>query len=293
MTYDYDVKDCDVEDKVKLQQFREKREEWYGWLIGDEQHAIWNQISNMLWNDATYRLINKCRGHGAKAPDDYMSNSFLIGSFIDQGYITTQIMAIRRLIDPQARRDDRQPISIKRILADLRDHVDLVSRENFVSFDAAPYDYAKAEEAWLNECLEEHGDKKPIFRGIPTSGPMAWSSSHRRHETFDKLSGVSSENRTRGDLLSVKTIDRLSQSLGLHELAQVSVYSDKFIAHAADPSSREPLSADEIKISIGMLNACHRALVSVAKTVSELIFLSGHSEIPAPQFNIVEHFTHP
>ena len=44
--------DCDVADRNKLLKYRLKRSEWLDMTtVGDPHHAVWTQITSMLWNE--------------------------------------------------------------------------------------------------------------------------------------------------------------------------------------------------------------------------------------------------
>jgi hypothetical protein len=73
---------------------------WSNWL--DQQ--IWPQIQTMILNDAYFRLMGRAREITGQFNGP-------IASLIEMGYITSQIVAIRRLCDPK-----RDVISLRRLL---------------------------------------------------------------------------------------------------------------------------------------------------------------------------------
>jgi len=54
---------------------------------------------------------------------------------LDQGYAATQVLAIRRLQD-----EGSDVFSLQRLLNDIQQQRDMITRENFVAHDGKPYD---------------------------------------------------------------------------------------------------------------------------------------------------------
>lgn len=50
----------DILDKAALAQYQQKRAEWLYLLNEDEHHAIWKQITAMIWNDACFHILSNC-----------------------------------------------------------------------------------------------------------------------------------------------------------------------------------------------------------------------------------------
>jgi hypothetical protein len=195
--YEYDVDQCSVSDKALLTAFREKRSEWKGWLERDVHHNIWRQIHSIMWNDAVYRSLNEARRFASSEhPTASINGAF--GEFIDQGYVSTQVLGLCKVTDKSNDDPRRGVISLRRLFDDIRNHRHLLTRENFVSYDGLPYDYAAVQDAYLNSLTpEEFGEA----RWVATKGPDAWFMSERMHSAFDKLSGIIAAERTRTDLI--------------------------------------------------------------------------------------------
>ncbi len=124
-----DICDCDVKEKEKLALFRLKRSEWVQCLIKDT-FSISKQISNMLWNDMVFRTINEARKLTAKEGSKEIGFNGPLLELFDQGYVTTRVMAIRRLTDPTFYDPKRAVISLPRLVDDMRQYGDLITREN-------------------------------------------------------------------------------------------------------------------------------------------------------------------
>jgi hypothetical protein len=294
--YKYPIEECDVTDKEALRAFRDKRAEWIFWLRSDDQHSVWNQIYNMMWNDTVFRVhVNECRRVGNEPPEPRASWNGPLARFLDQGYVSTQVLAIRRLIEPPAQHDDRQPISIRRVLKDIRKHRHLLTRENYVSFDGLPYNYNLGKQEWFDAHATDFASGDGVaVHSMATEGPEGWSISEELHEHFDKLSGGTPDNRQRTDAMVVGVFDQISNVIALKEISEIGTYADKFMAHASDPLSRAAVGSAEMAISMDKLAKCQKALISASQMIcGQLLWEGGSSPIPTPQFNVLENLALP
>jgi hypothetical protein len=133
--YQCGIDQCDVpqERRGALEAYRTKRDQWLAWLDTDKHHAIWHAISAMVWTDVSFRTIAKF------AADDSCLSNTLLAEQIIHGYVATQVLAVRRLVDNRA-----DVISLRRLIKDLRRNFELFTRENYVCYDGQPYDYETA-----------------------------------------------------------------------------------------------------------------------------------------------------
>ena len=237
--------------------------------------------------------VNECRRSDEDPPQPRASFNGPLGRFLDQGYISTQVLSIRRLVEREARDDDRQPISIRRVLRDIRQHRHLFTREIYVAYDGLPYDYAAKRQEWFDANATDIRSGA-VVRSMDTKGPEAWTSSELVHENFDRMSGVSAEDRDRADLISNNVFDQISNVVALQEIRDVAFFADKFVAHAADPLSRAEVTDEEMAISMSKLATCHAALISATKMICEqLLWDASTTPIPTPQFDAFEHLDTP
>lgn len=259
------VDECDVEDNERLIEYRAKRIEWLQWLrLDGDEHAIWRQIYGMLWNDALFRTINESRRIAKEVGESAALNGPL-SRFIDQSYVATQVLAIRRLCESQQRNPKRQIISLRRLIDDIRNHKNLLSRENFIGFDGLPF--------------------------TPGSAPRSRmdSDSERAQMGFDRLSGVKPEQRSRSDVIADKVFELLDQKLEDSGYDNIREYGNKFIAHAADRTSRETLENTQTGISLDGIEHCHKAICQIANIVSGHILWDVTSSLfPESQFDQLE-----
>lgn len=292
MTYTYALEDCDIVDKVALTAYRNKRTEWLHLLNGKDDHAVCRQISAMLWNDAVFRVANETRRLSRKAGYPSSSRNWSLAQFMDQGFVATQTLSIRKLMERALNKPARQVISLRRVLDDIKEHRALFTRENYVAHDGLPYDPAPVKQAYVDKIISRgsgvHGE------WIDTTGPRAWSMSELAHEKFDQLSGVTLEHRSRGDLIRDAVFEDVEAILAESGWENIAEFGNKFIAHAADEHSRNTLLDGQNGFSLDSLAKCHRGICRAAAAIQGPILWEGsHDMMPIPQFNHFENLTDP
>jgi hypothetical protein len=289
--YAYDVDQCSVGDKPRLMAFREKRSEWIGWLERDVYHSIWRQIHSIMWNDAVYRCLNEARRFASEESPTASLNG-MFGEFIDRGYVATQVLDICKITERSDGNPERGVISLRRLLDDIRDHCDLLTRENFVSCDGLPYDYAAVREAY-NDSMTP--DELGEARWMDTKGPDAWGISEIKHSAFDKLSGVAADKRTPTDLIHNDVFQTIETWFEAPILRKLRTQRNKFVGHAADEFSRPNAPLDRLGVSLDEIAEAQRVVVRIATAIGSHILydtaLGG--VVPTPQFNVFEYLDMP
>ncbi|MGD9979889.1 MAG: hypothetical protein AB7H66_09345 [Hyphomonadaceae bacterium] len=181
----------------------------------------------------------------------------VIRELLDDGYVAFQTAAIRKLIEPAQRQASRQIISLRRVLDDMQASRTQLTREVFVCFDGAPYDYDTAYAAYLATNPESPG-----FTGVPTTGPAAFGDCARAHSKFDKLAGTDPSTRSRADLIAQGYFDAHYATLAASGADGIADYCNKFITHAADAASRKTAKSETV--SLRLFEDCHRKLYKIA-----------------------------
>jgi hypothetical protein len=77
--YKYSIAQCDVppERRSRLESYRAKRRQWLAWLDTDEHHAIWTNLSAMVWTDVSYGTLRELViGHEDRNETTCSSRSF-------------------------------------------------------------------------------------------------------------------------------------------------------------------------------------------------------------------------
>ena len=279
--YSYSTEQCDIEDKTKAELFRRRREEWDKWLIGPDPHAISRQISSMLWSHALFCIVNDLRNTAKAQPQSGVGFNDPVLRLFDAGFVSTQATAIRRLIEKPDPNPKKAVISLRSILAEMKKHIDLFTRENYVCYDGLPYDHETVHQQWLSELPIGNTVQSDL---LPTTGPKAWYMSERMHHSFDEIAGVSAENRQRTDTVQLRIFDDLECLI--HNCEDIKKYVDKFIAHAAAPESREELTDTQRGVTLDRLKTHHKIIFQVAEFIStRLLYGTSLGGMPVPQYD--------
>jgi hypothetical protein len=284
--YKYSIDDCDILDKNKGEAFRKMRIKWIEWLHGEEPHSISHQISSMLWDHALFLVINELRRLAEVKPNKDVGFNGPVIRLFDVGFVTTQAVAIRRLIEKPKKNPKWAVISLRRILKEIGDSLHLITRENYVCYDGLPYDYDSVQDKWRSSLAKTKNTVNSGF--LPTSGPDAFPMSESVHKNFDMLAQVHPKNRSRNDLIRPEILEHLDSELTKCE--NVKKYVDKFIAHAAAPETLTSLSEDERSLTLNRLESCHMTIYQVASFISvRLLWESNLGGLPVPQYDHFEY----
>lgn len=267
--YAYPIEQCEVEDKKSLTMFRQMRRKWLDWLKDDEHHAISRSISTIMWNDVAYRTLVFV----AESDPKSALNNPLVSELMIHGHFAVQVLAIRRLLDKRV-----DVISLRRLLDDVKCNVHLFTRENFVAFDGLPYDYEQAQ----RRVFAQIGGGP--FWGAK-SGPDAYNTSHRAHEMFDRLTKIDPSNRDRRDQLPLAILENLFG--WLKQADDLVEWSHKFLAHAADPKSRQKIELAGTSPSLEALEPILKSLVRILEALGAYLLFDGGQGmiVPIPQFD--------
>jgi hypothetical protein len=270
----------DVVEPARFEQFRKKRLEWLSWLNGDDSHSIWKQVSALLWDYVLFLTLNDLRNDASQTHAEGVGFNGPVLRLLDAGFVATQATGIRRLADSR-----NDVISLKRLVDDMERNRCLVTRESYLACHRLPYDFAKVKgEHFKNLAATQRGN---FCEGLETKGPNAWVEAERAHDRFDELSKTSGA-RLRTDTVSIECIISLKSKI--ERCRDVWTFATKFIAHAADPSSRSGLSKSQKGVTLDQLSACHKALSQVAAFIGgRLLQDTVCASVPAPQFDPLEN----
>ncbi len=278
--YKYLIEQCEVVNKEKLVQFRQKRQQCLFWLKTDEHHAISSVIWSMAWNDVAFRTLLQIAtiDHGSGLYNPLLTEALV------EGHFAIQVLAIRRLMD-----NTKGVISLWRLLEDMKRNIHLFTRENFIAYDGLPYDY----EAVERRVMAAHIGKGAFWGA--KSGPDAHRPSQRAHEIFDRLAGIDPGNRSRGDRVPPARIETLEKWLTESDADKLVSWSHKFLAHAAEGKSRKKIDVEDVRPSLSKITSVLRSFTRVSEAIlAYVLYDGGHGAIvPIPQFNQFEHLTSP
>jgi hypothetical protein len=276
--YTYSIDECDVENKIRLNAFREKRRQWKSWLDDDPDHAIWSTIQELVWRDVQFATIGQLAKDNPEGP----LNTSLIAESLIGGHVAQQVLAIRRLMDR-----GRNRVSLARLIMDLKSNRDLLTRENIVCYDGLPYDHEAVE-------AKEWEEMPSGIRWGHTTGPRAWSISKMAQKQFDRVSGIQHPARSRDDTIPKSTFTRLEELLMASGGARIAEWSHAYLAHAGTPFDREAVKS--VTIANESVAAAIRELARITEYVSsEVLWMGGYrgSLMPTPQFDVFEKLENP
>lgn len=289
------IEDCDVESKDALRLYRRKRAEWLDWLCGEDDHSVISQIHLMSWNYVVWRIINESRRLAMEKPRSSPALSRMLGGFIDNGFVATQALAIRRLMEEAAKNPDKQVISLHRLVFDLKENQKLFTREIFVGFDGLPFDPEPARLRWVEQTrrsLKKTGGFAYWVEEYPPAGPReAWEHAKRLHEIFDRMAGRKAVNPDRQDILPEWIFKALEKKLGEPDIKKAQSICNKYIAHAADLFSRSRADQDlNSGMTLREFDSAHRAIITVAEFIAvSLLGETISNPVPHPIFNQFEY----
>jgi hypothetical protein len=248
----------EVIDQHRLADYREKRGKWLSWYEtgAGESNSLQDQWFAMLLSELSFRVA---REEGARDPTS-MLNMPLVAHLLSSGYFSSQVLATRRLLD---RRKD--VISLRRLIDDIRENRDLITREVYVSFDETAYAPELPE-------LEIPGLQ-------PANSPFSeWNRSRVRHERFDKLSKVTPENRARDNKIDESAFSRMDNWIESSGASNLITLSHKYLAHAAEQRSIN--AAIPTGLSFAEVEGIQKAVVQSMRVIYDIILSSGiYSEV--------------
>ena len=271
-------------------EFRSKRDVWIACMTGDDLHSIMNQIRDMIWESAAYRMVNEGRRIAPSASEGGVRLNGMMHSMIDGCFFTSQMSAIRRLQDTFKIAGTKGVYSLTGLLADMKSSVNLLTREHFFEVEGLAYDSTAIETAGLEYSMSQLRAGNKAY-AVP---PHLNSHIHeRRHVEVDCLSGVNKEARSKNDSVQSVIFEQLEAKLGM-ACNEITNYVNKFVAHAATPESRKHVNADDVAVTLGHLWKCHRAICEVANFV-DIFLLTGtsHGFVASPQYDQFQYIDQP
>lgn len=223
----------------------------------------------MLWNDTVFRTINEAKRLTAGRKSKLTGFNGPLIEVFDQGFGTTQVMAIRRLTDPGSYDPKRAVFSLPSILNDMLENSDLITRENYVCYEGLRFEDVSHDKDRIN-----------------------WIHWKRQHDNFDKLSNTAQNKRARNDTIDTNIVKNLSRKLSMCD--GLRTYANKFIAHASHSKNRIKLTEKQKRITLGSLDDCYRVIIQVASFIGAIV-LYEHSlgSVPVPQYDHLKGLNKP
>lgn len=248
----------EVIDQTNLDDYHKKRKKWISWYeTGEgEPNSLQDQCFAMLLLEMSFRVVWE---ELEKDPASAL-NTPLVAYLLSSGYFSSQVLATRRLLDKSSK-----VISLRRLIEDIRNNRDLVTREIYVSFDGTAYEPE----------LPELTIPGLQLRDSPFS---KWNRSRVRHERFDKLSKVAPENRKRDNKIHESVFSRMDEWINASGASELVILSHKYLAHAAQKSSITTALPREL--SFAKVEGIHKAIVQSMRVIYDIILSSStYSEV--------------
>ena len=270
---------------------KEKFEAWRNMLLGEDRHSIQNQIYDMIFDSAIFQCINESRKYAAQDDIGNIKQNRLLHYFINQSFFKTQLLAIRRLVDRDFGRVQRNKPhtvnSLYNLIEDVKKYSTLLTRKNVLADWNLPYNYEKA--------LAEY--KNSIDRSKPYLVPQEIAHSEDLHRRIDSAASIAAKKRCPDDLIPINNLKQFE--IRLNDIEELCKYVDKYIAHSASSESRRNVP-EEIEGALGKVLNAHRIICETASYIGNKLlfcgfgsFLSGPQYGRFDQFNLFEYLDEP
>ena len=271
---------------------KEKFEEWESMLLGKDKHSIRNQIYEMIFDCAVFQCINESRKYGAKDDKGSIKRNGMVHDFITQSFFKTQLLSIRKLVDKDFNRVQRNKpytvYSLYNLIEDMKNNSVLLTRKNILDAINLPYDYEEA----TNNFKKETG-----YTTGPYIVPQEIASSEDIHRRIDSIVGVGAGKRSSDDLIPNNILEQFDDKLA--SIDELCNYVGKFIAHSATPESRKVIP-DEIEGALGKVLNAHKIICETASYLGNNLLFCGFGDFLSisqcgqfDQFDLFEYLDEP
>jgi len=261
---------------------KEKFEEWENMLVGKDQHSIRNQIYEMIWDYDVFQCINESRKYAAKDDKGNFKQNRMLHYFINQSFFKIQLLSIRRLVDKDFNRVQRNKpykvFSLYNLIEDIKKHSTLLTRKNVIAACNLPYNY--------EEALAEY--KNSIDHTKPYLVPQEIAHSEDLHRRIDSAAIIAAEKRNPNDSIPINNLKQFE--IRLNDIEELCKYVDKYIAHSATSESRRNVQ-EEIEGALGKVLNAHRIICETASFIgNRLLFCGLGSFLSGPQYGQFDQF---
>lgn len=242
----------------------------------------------MFFNDAIYHVVNATRTGSPIHQGRNTEVNPLIHFFMDEGYVTYQSTALRRMIDRSPMVGPKAVYSLYRLIDDMKDYQSFFTRKNI--FEASG----------LNPDIEtRRREMEALISGHPPGQPI-WTPRHlvtfqeeALHKSIDHLSGASAAHRQDDDRVPESLFERLLDKLNDESLITLKDYVDKYIAHTATPESIQHAGAN-IQITLSKIRKAQEIICRTYNYLAQhLICGAGTFSLATVAFNLFDHLENP
>lgn len=255
------IEECDVLDKESLAVYRYHLKNWYNILLGDDIHAISNQITKMLTADLELRTINEAKRINS---EKNRNQNEIVHRLIINGFVYPQYLRIRSLTELSDGAGKKAVYSPPRIINGIERNSDIITRENYVCHAIGSY-VCKRDE--INNCFEIR----------------------RLQKKFDTLVIKKDTERHKTDKVNSNFFASLRKKLELTEIHKLRKYVDKYLAHSADPKNRGTIDLFPFRD----MDKIYKNICYVANELNEEILDCTHEFLPFWQYDPLEFISIP
>lgn len=248
--------------------------------FSDDETGINTNISTLIWNYATFRLIlRSILIHNQKRKD---SLSPIIFEHIQNGFWMTLIMGVRRLLDSGGRAKVNDVNSIQVVLNQIKASQSWLNRETYMELVAeVPFDYERLRH---ENCQQFLINQQPV-----KWGDTQIRISETYHKIFDQWSGIQESQRSPQDLICPNKIIKLENRF--KELRHIGKHASKYIAHSATRESREGHQLEDFGIPEALDTL--KKIYNLACELGEFVGDGGPAGHPQYQADVLEGFDIP
>jgi hypothetical protein len=275
-----------------------KLDEWLR-LMNEDDNSVVTQLQELLWTFNVFNSINETRRAEFEAGGSSSALNSVIADFMDRGFVLGMATGIRKLWERGHSNEDKQIVSLRRVLDDVNAHAHLISRENYVCYDGLPFsnldDFLIDKNTSFNKVNDFQAAAE--YHRLDTRGPNASFMASLMHKSFDQISNFdpTSAHHARKDRIDPDIFGRLTTHVNDSGIEKLKIYTDKILVHAGDRKSRD-VAYSEVgkKISIGGFKDCIKALYEASAFLgSNILGDSDPGGFTTAQFNVFEKLEFP
>jgi len=252
-----EAKLCNVHDTLSLEKLQPLLRRWKIMLAGDDPHSVEQQMLTLAWDNAVYRCYNESLRIADRAKIDTAST---LADFIHRAFFAKQVMSIRRLLDYRRKKPGWEVYSIRTINSELKEHIDLFTRENYVCYDGTIYEASDHSNDWRQKLISDG-----------------------RHLVFDTLSVAHGRTRSRNDSIAIELLNNMEVYLNKDELLRK--YANKYLAHAAAPPTRQFFDPELSRITLNYIQRMYRILIWACKLLGKITDQLVLTEVAVPDYD--------
>jgi hypothetical protein len=251
----------------------------------------------MLWDLLAWWTINSARQFAPHDDRGHPRGSILLKDLLDRSFLTTHLLAVRRLCESPPRklkdkakakwRRKRGVWSLDCILDDMQDHVSPLTRARIFRAERLRSNLAVIER-------DRHDELRDWDRGTQTSGKArrgiaAYNelpAAQQRHAEIDVLAGVAPSARSAGDQTNVRVLRKVRSRLN-KACKHTCTIVNKFIAHAAAPGNHP-----RRLISAKTPDALFESAIVIKQTFDFVCVILGEGCLLLPGVELVDNLEH-